>query len=123
MKSYLMILFVSASTIACQLLLKKGVNITVEKKLHDGSVNFLLNALLSPYVITALILQVAAYLVWLIVISRLKIGFAFAISGAFAYILLAFAGWFFLDERLAAVQWLGIFLITAGLICMSIRNG
>lgn len=123
MKSVFMILLVSSVTIMSQLLLKKGVNIITERRGYGNAWAFLLQAAFSPYVLSALALQVAGYVVWIFVISRLKLGVAFAISGAFFYILLALSGWYFFNEKLTVFQWTGILLITTGIICMNLKNG
>lgn len=124
MRSIFMIVFVSVFTIASQLLLKKGINDIVARGVSSEDVTqFLRQALLSPYVIGAMALQVASYLVWIFVISKYKLGYAFAISGALFYLLLAFAGWVFFGERLTAAQWAGVGLITAGVVCMNLSIG
>jgi multidrug transporter EmrE-like cation transporter len=104
-------------------LLKKGVTITLEKNISKSSLLFLFNTLLCPYVIIALALQVAGYMLWIFVIARMRLGFAYAILGAFGYIFLASASCIFFNEKLTFIQWIGICLITTGVICMSLKNG
>lgn len=116
-----MILLVSFATLASQLLLKKGVaDIASLGGLPMGPM-FLAKALQSPYVIAALVLQAAGYLVWILVVSRVKLGYAFAVSGAFFYILLAAAGVLLFQEKMTPLQWFGVLLITAGVICMNLK--
>ena len=123
LKSYLLILSISVSAIISQLLLKKGITITLKKNIYENGLVFLFNTILSPYVIAALVLQIVGYVIWIFVISRMRLGLAYAVLGAFGYILLAFASWIFFNEKLNLNQWVGIFLITAGVIFMSLKSG
>ena len=59
------------------------------------------------------------FLVWIAAVSRVKLGPAFATSGALFYILLAVASWYLYGERLAPLQWVGIALVSAGVLMMS----
>lgn len=85
----------------------------------DGLVSFFFAALRSPYVLGALILQIIGYLVWILVISKVKLGFAFALSGAFFYLLMAVFSYIFFNEKLTVPQWLGVILITAGILFLA----
>jgi multidrug transporter EmrE-like cation transporter len=121
MSPILQILLASLATLASQLLLKKGVSEVAALGSLSIGWHFLGKALLSPYVILAIVLQMAGYSLWILIISQVKLGYAFAISGGFFYILLAGAGWLFFDEVLTTIQWIGVILITAGVICMNIK--
>lgn len=120
MKSVLLIFLVSLATLGSQLLLKKGVGGLAASGPPGANLPFLVRAFLSPYVISALVLQAMGYIIWIMVISRVKLGYAFAVSGGFFYILLAAAGWLLFNEALSFLQWLGILLITTGVILMNI---
>lgn len=113
MTTYLLILVTVLCTISGQLILKRAVD-ALKPVLASGPIDFLLGAAMSPLVIAALCLQVVGYVSWLFVLTREKLSIAFALSGSTLYVLTALASWFFFNERLSAWQWLGFFLISAG---------
>ena len=59
------------------------------------------------------------FVVWVVVVSRVKLGVAFAISGAFFYLLMAAVTWLLYGERLTLWQWAGIALISTGVLMVS----
>lgn len=122
-REVLMILFVSLSTLGSQLLLKRAAHEVATRDVVPTGGSWLLAMLSSPPVIAAVVIQAVGFLVWLAVISRVKLGVAFALSGGFFYVLMAAASWLVYGERLIASQWLGILLITAGVCLLSISGG
>lgn len=118
MTTYLLILVTVLCTIGGQLILKRAVD-ALKPLLASGPIDFLLGAAMSPLVIAALCLQVLGYVSWLFVLSREKLSIAFALSGSTLYLLTALASWFFYNERLSPLQWLGFFLISAGVALVS----
>lgn len=118
MSVYLLILMTTLFTIAGQLILKRAVT-GLKPLLQAGPIEFLFGAATSPLVIAALSLQVLGYVAWLFVLSREKLSVAFALSGSSFYLLMAFASWYFFGERLSAGQWLGLLLISVGVILVT----
>ena len=118
MKTILLIFTVSFCTIVSQLVLKKGVlNLPgVQAGTAGLDTSIWLAAVRSPLVWASLCLQGVGYGLWILVLSKEKLGVAFGLSGAFFYLLLAFLGWILFGERLSAFQWLGLTLITAGVL-------
>ena len=112
----LMILFVTCATLGSQLLIKYSVTGIAARSPGLKGMDWLLSAVVSPPIIAAILLQGVGFLVWIAVVSRVKLGLAFATSGAFFYILLAAMSWWLYGERLTPVQWGGLFLITAGVL-------
>jgi multidrug transporter EmrE-like cation transporter len=119
-REILMIVFVTCSTLGSQLLVKQAVTAIAARTPVPAGVTWLLAAMLSPGVLTAIAIQAVGFTVWVVVVSRVKLGVAFAISGAFFYVLLALAGWALYGERLAAGQWVGIVLISVGVLMVSL---
>lgn len=118
----LLILIVTFMTIGSQLILKRAVNgITLVLK-HSGVAQFLIAAAASPWVWMALSLQAMGYVVWLFVLTGERLSVAFAISGSFFYIVMAAASWFFFSERLTPLQWLGLFLISGGVLLVTLAS-
>lgn len=115
----LMIVFVTCATLGSQLLVKHAVlNIAARTPGMKG-LEWLVAAVSSPQIIAAIALQGIGFLVWVVVVSRVKLGLAFALSGSFFYILLAAASWWLYGERLAPGQWFGLLLISTGVLMMS----
>jgi multidrug transporter EmrE-like cation transporter len=118
-REFLMILFVTCSTLGSQLLVKDSVVKIAQRVPVPAGLDWLLAVLLSPKIWLAVAVQGVGFLVWVVVVSRVKLGIAFAISGAFFYILIALLSWQLYGERLAPLQWTGIVLVSAGVVMIS----
>jgi len=121
LQSISMILFVTVNTIASQLILKYGVQKITQTTPTTEVFDFLLKAMFSPIIISAVLLQGIGFVVWIFVVAKMKLGIAFAISGSLFYILMALSSWFFLDERINSYQWAGILLITSGVLLLTLK--
>ncbi|KAF1719306.1 SMR family transporter [Pseudoxanthomonas wuyuanensis] len=118
-RDILMILFVTCSTLGSQLLIKHALVRLAARSPTLSGMEWLFAALFSPTVIAAVLVQGVGFIVWMVVVSRVKLGIAFAISGAFFYVLMAVLSWVLYGERLAVWQWIGIALISAGVLMVS----
>ncbi len=114
-----MILFVTCSTLGSQLLVKHAMTEIGARSPAPAGLAWLQAALTSPAVILAVAVQAIGFTVWMLVVSRVKLGVAFATSGAFFYLLLALASWWLYGERLAPGQWAGIVLVSVGVLMIS----
>lgn len=121
-KEVLMIVFVTCSTLGSQLLVKRAVTEIATREPVPTGVQWLLAACLSPGVITAVAIQGVGFIVWVVVVSRIKLGVAFAISGSFFYILIAAASWLLYGERLLPLQWMGLVLVSSGVLLMMLAG-
>ncbi|WDJ07100.1 EamA family transporter [Xanthomonas campestris] len=115
-----LIFFVTCSTIGSQLLVKHGLTLIAARTPAPTGRAWLLAAVLSPSVITAVAVQGIGFLVWMLVVRYVKLGVAFAISGAFFYLLLALLSWLLYGERLTPWQWVGLVLISTGVALVSL---
>ncbi len=115
-----MIAFVTLSTLASQLLVKNGTNILAQRMPELKGAQWLMAAVLSPSIIAAIAIQGIGFLVWVVVVSRVKLGLAFAISGSFFYVLIALASWMLYGERLGPLQWIGLILVSGGVLLMTL---
>ena len=84
-----------------------------------AAAHFVGRAALSPWVYASVSLQVLSYVLWLLIVSREKLGVATASIGAGFYVLMALSAWLIYGETLSALQWLGIVLVTCGVVCIS----
>lgn len=100
------------------MILKKGIGNFDLAFSFDKLVPYSIQLLTSPYVIFALFLQVISYILWIVVISRLKLSIAFALSGSTFYILMALSSWAIFDERLSMTQWIGLIFVSMGVLLL-----
>lgn len=121
-REILMIVFVTCSTLGSQLLVKRAVTQIAMRDPVPTGIQWLIAACLSPGVIAAVAIQGIGFIVWVVVVSRVKLGLAFAISGSFFYILIAAASWLLYGERLAPLQWLGLVLVSSGVLLMTLTG-
>ena len=118
MLTTLLIIVVTLCMVASQLLLKRAVDDIGAPGALSQLGPFFLRAALSPWLLSAVVLQVTGFGLWLIVIAREKLGVAVAVSGSAFYVLTALLAWALYDERLTAWQWAGMALITVGVVMM-----
>lgn len=81
--------------------------------------HFVAQAAMSPWIYASVILQVFGYVLWLLIVAREKLGVATATIGAGFYALMALSAWLIYAETLSPLQWVGIFLVTCGVVCIS----
>ncbi|HUV50149.1 MAG TPA: hypothetical protein VMW78_03915, partial [Anaerolineae bacterium] len=103
-------------TITAQIILKKGLLLLGGVYFSSGVMVEIFRIIRSPYVMGALLFQGIIALFWIYVLSRTQLVYLFTMSGAFFYILLAMASWIVLGERLSLIQWLGVFMISLGVV-------
>ena len=72
----------------------------------------------TPLVLMGLSLYVVAALAWLIVLSRLDLSYAYPML-ALMYVLIPLASRFLLREQIPGLRWLGILVVSLGLIIVS----
>lgn len=80
---------------------------------------FIGDAALSPWIYASLTLQVLSYVLWMVIVSREKLGVATASVGAGFYALVALSAWLLYGEALSPLQWIGVALVTGGVVCIS----
>lgn len=119
--TYLLVLFTTLCTIGSQLILKHGLQ-GLGGLASTDRIAFLLRVAASPWVAAALVLQVVGYVTWFFVITREKLGVAFALSGSFFYVVMAMMSWLIFDEQLTRMQWAGLAAITVGVLLVA-RGG
>ncbi|MET3929076.1 hypothetical protein L3D22_17620 [Lysobacter soli] len=119
-REILLILFVTCSTLGGQFLIKHGVTRIAEQSPGVSGLPWLFAAITSPAVMAAVAIQGIGFLVWVVVISRVKLGVAFGISGAFLYVLMSIVGWCFYGERLTTMQWCGLAMISCGVLLLTL---
>lgn len=114
-----MIVFVACSTLGSQVLIKRSLLQLATHSPDLKGFDWLMAAVLSPGILSAIAIQGLGFLIWVVVVSKVKLGLAFAINGASFYILMAMVSWWLYGERLTPVQWGGIALISIGVLMLS----
>lgn len=118
---YLIIVLVTCMTLGSQLLLKKAI-IAIGPLMQSDKIAFLFAAFTSPYILLAIAMQGFGFVLWVFVLSRIKLGVAFGLSGSFFYLLIALSSWYLYGERLSMQQWVGLFLISTGVLLMTLAK-
>jgi multidrug transporter EmrE-like cation transporter len=119
MPTSVLVILVTFCTIGSQVVLKRGVNEIVMVLRNEGAVAFVWAAATSPIVISALTLQGVGYVIWLFVVAQERLSVAFAMSGSFFYLTMALVSWLLYDERLVLSQWIGLVLISFGVVLVT----
>ena len=106
-------------TVGAQLFLKKGV---LNLGTLDFSVNNFLNLIprifQNIWLMGGLFLLGISFLLWLFVISKIKLSVAYPISTSLNFILIALFSWLFLKEQLLPIQIFGIVIIIFGIFIL-----
>ena len=113
---------IAFGTITAQIILKKGLLLLGGVQFSSGVMVEIFRIIHSPYVMGAFVLQGIIALFWIYVLSKIQLVYFFTMTGAFFYILLAFASWIVLGEKLSLIQWAGVFMISLGVVCFNYHS-
>lgn len=116
----LLIVAVTVNAVIGQLLLKRALLDLGGSIEFSNLPRFILDAARSPWIYASITVQVLGYVLWMVLVSRAKLGVATASVGAGFYLLMAFCAWGFYGETLGYLQWLGIACITIGVACVTL---
>lgn len=73
-------------------------------------------AVANPWVIAGVILLSCWMIANLSLLSRADLSYALPVTGSVSYMLIAIVGHFFLHERIPLSHWMGVAIITAGVV-------
>jgi drug/metabolite transporter (DMT)-like permease len=110
----------TVNSVISQLVLRRGLHELGSPTSLFAVPRFLGNAALSPWIYASVTLQVLSYVMWMLIVSREKLGVATATVGAGFYTLMALSAWLVYGETLSPLQWTGIVLVTLGVVCISL---
>lgn len=119
---FLLILLGVFLNASAQLLLKTGMNqighfeFTIVNTIPIG-----LKILGNPPIILGLFIYTVSVVVWLLVLSRVQVGFAYPMV-SLGYIINAVAAFYLLGEPLTSLRVLGIFIIILGVYLIAQSN-
>jgi len=120
MPTKFLIVAVTVNAVLGQLLLRRALATLGGRAALDALPKFFLSAIASPWMYASVAIQGVGYFLWMVLISREKLGVASASVGAGFYILMPLCAWAVYGESLSALQWFGISLITVGVTCVSL---
>jgi drug/metabolite transporter (DMT)-like permease len=114
----------TVNAVVSQLLLRRATNTLGSPPTRLAALpHFVGQAALSPWVYASITLQVLSYVLWLVIVARENLGVATASVGAGFYVLMALSAWLIYGETLSALQWIGIVLVTCGVVCIGQGRG
>jgi drug/metabolite transporter (DMT)-like permease len=122
MSTKFLIVFVTLNAVLGQLLVRRAITSLGGREAVAVLPKFILNAAASPWIYASIAIQALGYILWMILISREKLGVATASVGAGFYVLMPLSAWVFFGESLTNLQWFGMGLITIGVTCVSIST-
>ncbi len=100
-----------------QLLLKKGAGFS-ELRSRD-IVKKAMELLLNPYVILGVFLYVISAAVWIVMLNRVELSYAYPMV-SLSYILIAIFSKLLFNEKVSKRRWISIFIIIAGVILVTL---
>jgi len=112
--SLLLVLVAVVISVLGQLSLKAGVTQVGAIGSDSPPLQTLMQVCTTPLIIVGLGLYVLGAAVWLIVLSRLDLSYAYPLL-ALNFVLIPLASWILLGEKVSLVRWLGILVICLGL--------
>ena len=119
MQAYALLFIAIVTAVLSQLLFKKGVGGLDMITITTGHIlDFIINILRNPYIIIGLFFYGISFLVWLVVLSRMKLSVVYPITSMnFVFVILA--SYYLFGEKISTVQIGGIALIIVGVIALA----
>ena len=119
-KAFYGIILLSVSiTAAAQLVLKTGMTSpAVQRLVGDGVSLRLAGVFLNPFVFGGLLLYFAAAMLWLLVLAKFEVSFAYPFV-ALGFVITAVAGWLLFNEPMSLSRVAGTLLICAGVVLVA----
>ena len=74
--------------------------------------------IITPSLVIALAFYVLSLLLWIVVLSKVDVSFAYAFS-SLGFVFVTSLGWFCFDEHISSVRILGICLICTGVVLVA----
>lgn len=100
-----------------QLALKKGMTQIGAISVWDLVTKKIFSVFFNPFVDIGIVLYGVAWFLWIVILSRAELSFAYPLL-ATGYIFLAVLSWVFFKEQLTLIKISGITLITIGVILL-----
>jgi drug/metabolite transporter (DMT)-like permease len=122
MPTKFLIIAVTINAVLGQLLLKHALMRLGGRDAFAVVPKFIASAVVSPWIYASVAVQGVGFFLWMMLISRAKLGVATASVGAGFYMLMPLCAWAVYGESLSSLQWLGIGLLIVGVVCVTVGN-
>ena len=103
-----------------QLFMKKGMNSIGNVNLKELFSQQIFSIVFQKYVFIGITLYIFTSILWLAVLSKAELSFAYPLIGI-GYIFSSLLAWFFFDEKLTLIRLLGILFICGGVYLIVLR--
>jgi multidrug transporter EmrE-like cation transporter len=119
MQNYIILAIAVITAVISQLLFKKGITIFGEIGISTKNISdLIINIFRNPFILIGLISYGISFIVWLIVLSRMKLSVVYPIT-SMNFILVLLASHYFFGEKLSIIQIGGFLLIIIGVIALA----
>ena len=120
MKDFTLLFFNVLLTVIGQILFKQGMNMVGRVNSVRDALGKLTQAFLNPYVLSGIAIYGFTTLVWLVILSRVKLSIAYPML-SFGYVLSILFSWMLFKESIpktriigAAIICIGVYLVAQG---------
>lgn len=112
-----------AMATSAQFLLKVGMSHAAVRSAVEGRhwANLVQQLAVNPWVVTGLTLYVLGAAVWLLVLAKVELSFAYPFVGL-GFVVTMLVGWCFLNDAMNVQRVVGTLMITAGVVLVA-RGG
>jgi multidrug transporter EmrE-like cation transporter len=119
MQTYIILAVAIITAVMSQLLFKKGVTNLGEIGISAKNIFDLIISIFSnSYIFVGLVLYGISFIVWLIVLSRMKLSVVYPVT-SMNFVLVIFASHYLFGEKLSFTQMMGVSLIIIGVIALA----
>jgi drug/metabolite transporter (DMT)-like permease len=80
-----------------------------------------IRVILNPFIISGLGCYVVSVIIWLMVLSRVEVSYAYPML-SIGYIVTAFCGYIFFGENMNSLRWLGVIAIFVGVFLITMTG-
>lgn len=122
MRALALLMAFTLCTMVSQVLLKSGLREAGDLSQVTNPGAMVLVALKSHLILAGVGIQAVGFLLWLMVLSKVKLGVAFAVAGGLNYLALGVLSGVVFREPLSPWDWLGLGLVLAGVVTMTLKS-
>ena len=108
-------------TALAQFSLKKTMLSVGAFNINASIINYFINIIINPWFFLGFFCYIVSICLWMGVLSKVQVSLAYPLS-SFGYIIVAVAGYYFLDENLTTFRMGGIALICIGVMVLVWRG-
>ena len=113
MKDFILLFFNVLLTVLGQILFKHGMNVVGRVNSIRDAFGKLTQAFLNPYILSGIAIYGFTTLIWLIILSRVKLSIAYPML-SFGYVLSILFSWLLFKESIPKVRIIGALVICIG---------